>query len=47
VQAALLAAALADKEVAQSAHGLMGWQVRFPLASSVVAAIGLFIGRST
>ena len=47
VQAALLAAALADKEVAQSAHGLMVWQVRFSLASSVVAAIGLFIGRST
>jgi hypothetical protein len=47
VQAALLAAALADKEVAQSAHGLMVWQVRFSVASSVVAAIGLFIGRST
>jgi len=47
VQAALLAAALAVKEVAQSAHGLVVWQVRFSLASSVVAAIGLFIGRST
>jgi len=46
VQAALLAA-LAVKEVAQSAHGLVVWQVRFSLASSVVAAIGLFIGRST
>jgi hypothetical protein len=47
VQAALLAAALTDKEAAQSAHGLMVWQVRFSVASSVVAAIGLFIGRST
>jgi hypothetical protein len=38
---------VADKEVAQSAHSLMVWQVRFSLASSVVAAIGLFVGGST
>jgi len=33
--------------VALSAHRRMVWQVRFSLASSVVAAIGLFVGRST
>jgi hypothetical protein len=42
VQAALKAAALADKAVADSAHGLMVRQVLLSLASSVAAAIELF-----
>jgi hypothetical protein len=45
VQAALLAAAIKDKESAKSAHRLMVWQVRLSVLSSVVAAIGLFIGE--
>jgi hypothetical protein len=44
VQAALKAAASADKDVAQSAHRLMVWQVRLSVLSSLAAAIALFIG---
>jgi hypothetical protein len=42
VQAALKAAAQADKSVAQSAHRLMVWQVLMALASTFAAAMALF-----
>jgi len=42
VQAVLKSAAVADKKVAQSAHGLMVWQILLSSASAVAAVVELF-----
>jgi hypothetical protein len=42
VQAALKAAALADKKVAHSAHRLMVWQILLSSTSAVAAVVELF-----
>jgi hypothetical protein len=47
VQAALKGAAIADKGVADAAHSLMVWQVRLSVVTSIVAAIGLFVGTGS